>query len=177
MAVLALLVLFACGSVGHYRIGALRAYASSSNGDRYDSLTLDLTRPEAEASPVFCIQLAPESEPVRSDRLTPELAARYLPEFQIPRYWPETWKQKARQRQAYEGNGYYVAFDRGRLVTLTLDLRETDPVNPVTHPTARAPRIGPPDCRLLYELPLDREQILTIFGAGGREGRHSEVYY
>jgi len=171
------LLLVSCSSVGHYQFGSLRAYAGQVNDDRYDSLTLDLSGPSAKHVPVFCIQLSPDADPIRSDRLTPELTARHLPEFTFPRYWPQTWKQKARQHQAYEGNGYYVVFDQGRLVTLTLSLRETDPVNPATRPAARPPRIGPPDCGRLYELPLARGQMLAIFGPGGRETRHREVYY
>jgi hypothetical protein len=174
---LAALLLVSCSSVGHYQFGSLRAYAGQAGDDRYNSLTLDLSESSARHVPVFCIQLDPDAEPVRSDRLTPVLTARHLPEFKVPRYWPETWKRKARQHQAYEGNGYYVVFDQERLVALTLSLRETDPINPATRPAARSPRIGPPDCGRLYDLPLDREQMLAIFGPGGRETRHREVYY
>ena len=40
-------------------------------------------------------------------------------------YWPETWKQRARQEQAYEGNGYFLAFKQGTLLRLSLGVRQS----------------------------------------------------
>lgn len=160
----------------HYQRGLWRAYATGEDPTRFESLSMVLREPGQTAATV-CVQLSPEAEPMRSDQLTPERVATQLPPFQIPRYWPETWKQRARQNPGYEGNGYFVGFCDGQLAELSLGLRETDPVNPVTRPVARPPRVGPAGCSPLYTLPLTREQLDDILGAGGEVNRHGEVYY
>lgn len=173
---LASMLLPGCGSVDRIEKGALVGYGSDQGQPGYDSLSIDFERRPGKPVPLFCVRLSPQAPPMRSDALTEAQVARYLPKFQIPGYWPETWKQRARQQQAYEGNGYYLAFQQGVLKRLSLGVRQSDPTQPVTRPVTPA-RIGPPSCEPLYALPITSAQFGEIFGEPDREQRVNEVYY
>ena len=151
-------------------------YGADGDAPTYSMLSLDIERHGKKALPVFCVQLSEAAEPVRSDRLTPEYVARYLPPFQWPSYWPEIWREKARAYEQFEGNGYFISFRSGRLALISLDVRETDPENPKPRPTTPA-RVGHADCGHLYSLPITREQFVEIFGPPDRADTVNEVYY
>jgi len=156
--------------------GALVGYGTVADGPSFDSLGMDVERHGEKGIPVFCVQLSEDAGPSRSDALTREYVERYLPPFQWPRYWPDIWREKARAYEQFEGNGYFITFREGRLASIYLGVRESDPVNPVTRPTTPA-RVGPADCGHLYSLPITREQFVEIFGPPDRADTVNEVYY
>ncbi|MEW6125345.1 MAG: hypothetical protein AB1698_22280 [Pseudomonadota bacterium] len=170
------LALAACAGVPRLDKGPVTAYGQGDEAPRYDSIGIDLRRAPEALPPDGCIQLAPTAAPIRIRELTPEYVRQFLPRFAFPRYWPETWRQKAALREEYQGNGYFVSFEQGRLVSLSLGMKEIDPLVPHPRPTLPA-LIGPADCSRLHTLPISQEQFIEIFGEPDRTWRTREVYY
>ena len=168
--------LAACNSIPRLEKEGIIAYGYQNGAPMYDSISIKIEKVPGKVVPLFCVQLSPSADPLRSDQLTELTVSKYLPEFEIPKYWPQTWKLKALENQDFAGNGFYISFNNGNIQFLGMGTREQDPDEPITKPVSPA-KIGPADCLSIYTLPLTREQFVEIFGQPDRDDSVSEVYY
>jgi len=142
----------------------------------YDRIFIKIEKVPGKVVPLFCVQLSPSVDPLRSDQLTELTVSKSLPEFEIPKYWPQTWKISALENQDFVGNGFYISFKNGSLQFMSMGTRQQDPDEPITKPVSPA-KVGPADCLSIYTLPLTKEQFVEIFGQPDRDDKVSEVYY
>lgn len=168
--------LAACSSVPRLEKEGIVAYGFQNGSPRYDNISIKIENTPGKIVPLFCVQLSPSADPLRSDQLTELTVSKYLQEFEIPKYWPQTWKLKALENQDFVGNGFYLSFKNGTLQFLGMGTRQQDPDEPITKPVSPA-KVGPADCQSIFTLPITREQFVEIFGQPDREGFVNEVYY
>lgn len=166
----------ACSSIPRLEKEGIVAYGFQNGDPMYDMISIKIEKVPGKIVPPFCVQLSPSADLLRSDQLTELTVSKYLPEFEIPKYWPQTWKLKALENHDFVGNGFFISFKNGRLQFLGMGTRQQDPDEPITKPVSPA-KVGPADCHSIFTLPLTREQFVEIFGEPDREGSVSEVYY
>lgn len=174
--IISVFILDACSTVPRIEKQGIIAYGFKDDMQKYDSISINLDKVPSRLVPQFCLVLGPNAKPLRSDRLTEDSVSEYLPKFKIPKYWPETWKKQASEINAFEGHGFYIAFENGILKTIGMGTRQSNPNEPITNPVSPA-IIGPIDCQNFYQLPITRHQFVEIFGEPEKENMVREVYY
>ena len=153
--IISVFLLEACTSVPRIEKQGIVAYGFQDDISLYDSISINLDKTPDKAVPEFCLVLGPMAPPLRSNQLTADSVSKYLPPFKIPSYWPDVWKKKASKLTAFEGNGFYIAFEKKVLKTIGMGTRQSNPNEPITNPVNPAV-IGPIQCEYLYPLPLTR---------------------
>lgn len=165
------LLLCACAGVSRLESGGVVAFGEPVDGaDRplYYLIRIDARRPLDAHTGNALVKLAADAPSRSIADLEAGWVARHLPAFEPPAGWPDTWKKRARRLQAFQGGGYYVAFEEGRLVSLEL----------CSHCAGgrEAPRVGAPG-GLLFALPLTERQLTEVFGPFESRRRVREVTY
>ena len=172
MAVFLTGTLSACANVSRFENDALVAYGEQLNGARetlYYSIFVDGGRVvDTHIMDVF-LKLTPDASPLPLSELRPELVAKYLPPFIPPPQWPEHWKNKAKEEDAYSGGGFHIKFNNSRLLSLGI----------CSHCFGgrEHPIIGTPDGHTFYSLPLTEQQLIEVFGPPNRIYKVNEVRY
>ena len=169
-------LVLACSNIPRIEKKGIVAYGFKDHIAKYDSISINFEKIPNNLLPQFCLKLAPNKQPLRSDHLTEDSVSEYLPKFKIPTYWPDTWKKKANKINAFEGNGFYIAFENGNLKTIGMGNRQSNPDEPITNLVSPAV-IGPNDCQTFYQLPITKNQFVEIFGEPEKEYMVREVYY
>jgi hypothetical protein len=164
--------LLACANVSRFEKDSLVAYGEHLNGAPevlYYSIFVETDRMVDIHKMDILLKLAPEATPLLLSELSPESVARYLPRFIPPPQWPEHWKEKAMETEAYSGRGFHITFNNGRLLSLGI----------CSHCSGgrEHPVIGTPDGHAFYSLPLTDQQLKNIFGPPNRVYRVNEIRY
>lgn len=164
--------LTACANVSRYEKEALVAHGEPLNNASevlYYSIFIDIDRVVDVSMKNIFLKLRSDAVPLRVSVLRPQSVARYLPKFTPPPQWPEHWKKKAIETEAYSGGGFQITFDNGRLQSIGICSHCTEGRE---HPT-----IGTPDGNKFYSLPLTELQLEEIFGKPNRVYKVNEVRY
>lgn len=167
-------VLASCASVSRFEKGTLTAHGERLGGAAevlYYAIDIQfdpaaLAEPEIGQVRVKLVAAAP-AMPLAG--LSPATVAAYLPKFVPPPQWPEAWKKRAQADDAYEGGGFYIRFEGGRLASVGLCSHCSD--------GRASPVVGTPDGQRTYALPLTRVQLVDVFGEPSRERKAQEVRY
>ena len=162
----------ACASVSRFEKDAVTAHGEKLDGSReslYYSIFIDLSNAVDSSTLNIPLKLRPDAPSMPLSELRPEVVAKYLPRFTPPPQWPEKWKKKAREQDAYTGGGFHIVFKKNRVVSIGMcshcaGARE--------HPV-----IGTPDGHAFYALPLTEQQLIEVFGQPKRIYKVNEVRY
>ena len=162
----------ACANVSRFQKDSLTAHGELFGGSKeplYYSIRIDIASSADERPMSFLMKLSPDSPPIASNRLYPELVARYLPPFTPPSQWPDTWKQKAKEEDIYSGNGFDIIFKNGKLLSIGI----------CSHCAGRReyPIVGSQDGKHFYTLPLTEQEVTEVFGSPDRIYKVNEVRY
>jgi hypothetical protein len=164
--------LSACANISRFEKGSLVAYGEHLDGAPemlYYSIYIRSGTVDDIHTIDILLKLTPEAPPLLLSELLPESVGRYLPRFLPPPQWPEHWREKAKETEAYSGGGFHITFDSGRLLSVGI-CSHCSGVN--EHPV-----IGTPDGHNFYSLPLTKQQMKDIFGLPSRVYRVNEVRY
>lgn len=167
-------MLSSCASVTRFEKETLTAHGQRLDGASevlYYSISIRLDSIDVDGSSLgqARVKLAATAPSLPLAGLSPESVAAHLPRFVPPPQWPEAWKKRAEDDDAYTGEGYYIRFNSGRLALIGICSHCSDgPASPV---------VGTPDGQRLYALPLTRAQLVDVFGVPSREFKVQEVRY
>ena len=172
MGVLLAGILLACSNVYRFEKSSLVAHGELLNGARealYYSIRIDIRKDVDARTMSALVKLSPEAAPLKLSELCPELVAEYLSPFIPPPQWPNHWKQKAKEEDAYNGGGFHITFKNDHLLFVGI----------CSHCAGgrKYPIIGTPDGQRFYELPLTEKQIIEAFGSPNRIYKVNEVSY
>jgi hypothetical protein len=165
-------ILSACMNVSRFEKGALVAHGEHLNNSPevlYYSIVIDSDgKLDLRTMDIF-LKLTPDATPLLLSELRPDSVARYLPRFTSPQQWPERWKQRAMETEAYSGGGFHITFSNGQVVYLGI----------CSHCFGgrEHPIIGTPDGHTFYSLPLTEQQLEDVFGPPSRIYKVNEVRY
>lgn len=172
MVVLLTGTLSGCANVSRFEKNALVAHGEYLNGASetlYYTIFIESGRVvDAHIMEIF-LKLTPDATPILLSELNPESVARYLPRFIPPPQWPEHWKRKATEDEAYVGGGFHITFNNGRFVSIGI----------CSHCSGgrEYPIVGTPDGDAFYSLPLTEHQLIDVFGSPSRIYKVNEVRY
>ena len=161
-----------CANVSRVDVGPLTAFGEtleSADTYRYYLVRLDARGMPSERLPALALPLPGSVRPVPLGALTPALAARHLPRFVPPPQWPDTWKEKARQRQAFQGDGFYIDFGDAGLEFVSLCSH--------CHGGRQEPGLCTADGNTCHLLPLTGEELVELVGTPDRVRKVREVTY
>ena len=161
-----------CANVSRVDVGPLTAFGEpleQADTYRYYLVRLDARGVPSDRLPPLALPLPGSEKPVPLAALTPALTARHLPRFVPPPQWPDTWKEKARQRQAFEGDGFYIDFGDAGLDFMGLCSH--------CHGGRQEPGLCSADGRICHALPLTLEQLTELLGPPDRIRKVREVTY
>lgn len=165
-------ILAGCANVSRFEKDALVAHGEHLNGSPetlYYTLFIESDRvADANIMKVF-LKLTPDAAPILLSEMKPESVAKYLPRFIPPPQWPEHWKKKATEYEAYVGGGFHITFDHGRFISIGI----------CSHCSGgrEYPIIGAPNGHEFYTLPLTEQQLIDVFGSPSRVYKVNEVRY
>jgi hypothetical protein len=158
--------------VSRLEMTGLAAYGETLEG--YGETVYYLVSIDAEAASdprvmAANLRMSPEAAPIALSQLDPGVTAKYLSPFVPPPQWPDQWKQKARQRDAYAGNGFHIEFKNGRLAYIGI----------CSHCAGEraSPLVGTPDGSRFFPLPLTEAELTAVFGQPSRIYPVGEVRY
>ncbi|UZD65753.1 hypothetical protein [Marinobacter sp. AN1] len=165
-------LLTGCANVSRFEKGPLVAHGEEIDGSGeplYYVVGIDLGKAGDSRPLEALLRLSPDSPPVSIGALRPQQVARYLPPFVPPPQWPDSWKQKSRENDAYTGGGFHIVFREGRLLSVGI----------CSHCAGQReePVVGTPDGQHWYALPLTRQQVIDVFGHPDWVHRVNEVRY
>jgi len=164
--------LSACANVSRFEKDALVAHGeelNGANGPLYYSIFVDGSRAvDARILNVY-LKLRPDAAPLMLSEMRPDIVAKYLPMFIPPPNWPEQWKKKANEEDAYSGGGFHIKFKNGSLLSVGI----------CSHCAGgrEHPVVGTPDGHSFYSLPLTEQQLIEVFGKPDRLYMVTEVKY
>lgn len=162
----------ACASVSRFEKDAVTAHGEKIDGSReplYYSILIDLGNAIDSSTLNIQLKLRPDAPPIPLSELHPEVVAKYLPRFTLPPQWPEKWKKKAREQDAYTGGGFHIIFKKNSIISIGIC---SHCAGGREHPT-----IGTPDGHAFYALPLTEQQLIEVFGPPKRIYKVNEVRY
>ena len=165
-------ILPACANVSRFEVGTLVAHGEQLNGSHeplYYSIFVDGSRKADDRIMGVLLKLTPDANPLKLSELNPELVAKFLPKFVPPPQWPEHWKKKAKEEDAYSGGGFHIKFKNGRLNSVGICSHCAEGLE---HPI-----VGTGDGKVFYSLPLTEQQLIDVFGQPGRVYKVNEVRY
>lgn len=170
--ILLTVTLSGCANVSRFEKDSLVAHGELLDGSQeplYYSIQVDLKQSVDARTISSLLKLSSDSPPIAIKQLRPELVSRYLPPFIPPPQWPEAWKQKAKEDDAYTGNGFYIRFKDGQLLSVGI----------CSHCAGgrENPIVGTPDGQHFYMLPLTEQQVTDVFGSPDRIYKVHEVRY
>lgn len=165
-------ILSACTNVSRFEKDSLVAYGQlldASKEPLYYSISIELKN--SSNSPIMRSQLkfSPDSPPIPIVDIRPEFVERYLQLFVPPPQWPEAWKLKAKEKQAYSGNGFYIEFKEGQTIFISICSHCAE--------GRKKPIVGTADGQHFYKLPLTERQVIEVFGHPDRIYKVNEVRY
>jgi hypothetical protein len=105
----------ACASVSRFEKDALTAYGEKLDGScesLYYSILIDLGDAVDSSTLNTQLKLRSDAPPMPLSDLGPDVVAKYLPRFSPPPQWPEKWKKKAQEQDAYTGGGFHIVFKK-----------------------------------------------------------------
>lgn len=165
-------ILSACANVSRFEKDALVAHGEFLNDSPevlYYSIFIEGDRPVDLKKVDILLKLTPDASPLLLSKLRPESVARYLQKFTPPPQWPEHWRKKAMEAEAYSGGGFHITFKNDRPVSLGICSHCSE---------GREHRvIGAPDSHVFYALPLTERQLVDVIGPADREFKVDEVRY
>ena len=170
--VLLAITLSTCANVSRFEKKSIVAHGEMLDGSReplYYSIYIDLKEP-VDARVMSCLlKISSDSPAIAIEKLQPDLVAHYLLPFTTPPQWPVTWKQKAKEYEAYAGDGFHIRFKAGKLISISI----------CSHCAGgrEKPTIGTPDEQHYYTLPLTEKQITKLFGSPDQIYKVNEVRY
>lgn len=161
-----------CANVVRFEKPSLVAHAEKLDGSHvllYYSIAIDFSTPVAPGLAQVRLKFGTDTPSYALSELTPAVVSRYLKRFEPPPQWPDAWKRKASEEDAYEGEGIYIKFETGRLVRLGL----------CSHCSGgrAAPIVGNAEGSVFYALPLTERQMVELFGVPDSRTAVHEVYY
>ncbi len=164
--------LSACAHVSRFEKDALVAHGEVLNGATeplYYSIYVDCSRAVDTCILNASLKLTPDAEPLTLLQMRPDLVARYLSIFIPPANWPQQWKEKAKDEDAYAGGGFHIRFKNGSLLSVGI----------CSHCAGgrEHPVVGTPDGHRFYSLPLTEQQLTEVFGKPDRLYMATEVRY
>ncbi|MCL7751381.1 hypothetical protein LV475_07195 [Guyparkeria hydrothermalis] len=165
-------LLTACANTTRFEAGPITAFGGeieATDAERFYLLRIDTRELPADELPALALPLPGAERPVTLEALTPAEVARYLPRFEPPPQWPETWKARARAYPSFEGDGYFIGFGDIGLESVSL----------CSHCAGQrqSPSLCTADGRVCHRFPLTRDQLVALVGPPGREYKVIEVRY
>jgi hypothetical protein len=172
LAILLVSTLSACANVSRLEKGSLVAFGGlldDADEPLYYLIRIDIEKSIDARTMSALVKLSREAPPFSLAELTPGIVTRYLPPFIPPPQWPDSWKQKAREDDAYAGGGFNITFKDGVLVYIGI----------CSHCAGgrESPVVGTPDGQQFHALPLMERQITEVFGSPNRIYKVIEVRY
>jgi len=165
-------ILPACANVSRFEKNSLVAFGQSLEGSHeplYSLIRIDIKKSGDAHIMSSLLKLSPDSPPIALEELTPVFVAGYLPPFTPPPQWPDSWKQKAKEYDVYDGSGFYISFKEGQLQYVGICSNCAG--------GREQPIVGTPDGQHFYTLPLTERQVVEVFGPPDRIYKVSEVRY
>jgi hypothetical protein len=165
-------ILSACANVSRFEKDAIVAHGERLNDAPeilYYSIFIKSDNTVDVHNVDILLKLTPNASPLLLSKLRPESVAKYLPRFTPPPEWPEQWKKKAMEFDAYSGSGFHITFKNDRLVSLGICSHCSE--------GREHPVIGTKDGQLFYSLPLTKQQLEDIIGPPDRVYEVNEVRY
>lgn len=172
MVVLLIGTLSGCANVSRFEKDGLVAHGEPINGASetlYYTIFIEIDKVVDDQIMQAFLKLTPEATPILLAELNPESAARYLPRFVPPPQWPEHWKKKAEEDEAYAGGGFHIVFRNGRFMSIGICSHCSE--------GREYPAIGIPGGNAFYSLPLTKQQLIDVFGSPSRLYKVNEVRY
>ncbi|WP_291012827.1 hypothetical protein [Hydrogenophaga sp.] len=167
-------MLLACAGVSRFEKGVIVAHGERLEGASevlYYLISIDLGQDDAADQEVVRVRLklAADAPMLPLSALRPEVVAKYLPRFVAPSQWPASWRKKAEDDDAYAGGGFYLRFEKGRLVSVSI----------CSHCSGgrESPVVGAAHGPSPFKLPLSISQLVEVFGSPDRLRSAREVTY
>jgi hypothetical protein len=133
--------------------------ASSPGGSselRFTPVLIDLGKGTDARVLAGQIKLARDAPLLPIGALRPEFVARYLPPYEDPPQVPESYRERRRGYDSYEGGGIFVRFRNGSLVLVSLYTQNRG--------ERFAPQLAAPGSSVLFTLPLSDAEMAVVFG-------------
>jgi len=166
------ILLSSCSNVLRFEKDNVVAFGEKLNGSPeplYYLIRIDMTESIDNQLESFLLKLSPDAQPISVKELHPELVSRYLQTFIPPPQWPDIVKEKIKDLDIYEKNGFNVSFKNGQLYSVSICSHCAN--------GKESPVVGTPNGEHFYTLPLTEQQITEVFGSPDRVYKVLEVRY